>query len=96
MGLFSGFEKLGLGNFENAEIIEKNAVKSDAQQAVVVKTPEEKEREAIFDKHYTCPVCDLSFSSKMSQVMSLPISKSRALSNLSSLKILCAGTFAFL
>ena len=65
MGLFSGFEKLGLGNFENAEIIEKNVVKSDAQQAVVVKTPEEKEREAIFDKHYTCPVRDLSFSSKM-------------------------------
>lgn len=65
MGLFSGFEKLGLANFENAEIIEKTVAKPGEPRAVITKTPEEKEREAIFDKHYTCPVCDLSFSSKM-------------------------------
>lgn len=65
MGLFSGFDKLGLADFENAEIIQKNIVKRGAREEVITKTPEEKEREAIFDKHYTCPVCDLSFSSKM-------------------------------
>lgn len=66
MGLFSGFEKLGLSNYENAEIIEKSVEKKGAVTVEgITKTPEEKEREAIFDKHYTCPVCDLSFSSKM-------------------------------
>ncbi len=63
--LFSGLESLGLGNlsgmklFENKEK-EKEEGKKGAEQPVEVK-----EADLIFDKTFTCKVCDKAFKSKM-------------------------------
>ncbi len=68
MGLFSDMEKFGLGHYSDTEIIEKNkntknsAVAPDVEQAA--RELERKEEDYIFDKKYTCPVCDLGFTSK--------------------------------
>ncbi len=68
MGLFSDMGKLGLGHYSEAEIIEKNKntrnpnVDPDVEMAA--KQLERKEEDYIFDKKYTCPVCDLGFTSK--------------------------------
>lgn len=61
--LFSGLESLGLGNlsemklFENKEK-EKAAAKKSAEAEV-------KEEDLIFDKTFTCKVCDKEFKTKM-------------------------------
>lgn len=63
--LFSGLESLGLGNlsgmklFENKEK-EKEEGKKSGDQPVEVK-----EADLIFDKTFTCKVCDKEFKSKM-------------------------------
>ncbi len=67
MGLFSDMEKLGLGHLDGSEVIERkdskvSGVSPDVEQAA--KLLERKEEDYIFDKKYTCPVCDLGFTSK--------------------------------
>ncbi len=68
MGLFSGMDKFGLGKYkETSSIIEdKKAVAENkiAETPIVQRTPEEREAEVLFDKRFTCPVCDVSFSAK--------------------------------
>lgn len=68
MGIFSDMDRFGLGGYSDIDVIEKNSlsgVKSQGKDDVVPeKTPEEKEKEALFSKHYTCPVCDLTFTVK--------------------------------
>lgn len=68
MDFFSGLENLGLKGFENLDIYA-----SDSQQQTV-DTEEERlqrlknelaaEAEHLYDKSYTCPVCDKAFKSK--------------------------------
>lgn len=70
MGLLSGLSKLGLGSYESAELLEKNKPSTgqgsaNNKPATPIKTPEEIEREAIFDKHFQCPVCDLQSHAKI-------------------------------
>lgn len=73
MGLFSDMGKFGLGDYENTKVIEHenhNAVspnRDNAQQETEV-DPVEREKEALYDKHYVCPVCDLSFQTKFIRV----------------------------
>lgn len=61
--LFSGLEAFGLGNLSGMDVYEakeKEAVKGAAQ-------PEKdafSEEDVIFDKTFTCPVCDSEFKSK--------------------------------
>ncbi len=61
--LFSGLEAFGLGNLSGMDVYEakeKEAVKGTAQ-------PEKdafSEEDVIFDKTFTCPVCDSEFKSK--------------------------------
>ena len=65
MGLLSGLEKLGLGNFEEVEVYENNV--DNALLKAGVKSNEEveqEEKEYLFDKKYDCPVCDHKFVSK--------------------------------
>ncbi|MBQ9279177.1 MAG: DUF2225 domain-containing protein [Lachnospiraceae bacterium] len=63
MGLFSDMEKFGLGDYVNTEIIEKKEHGTgNAEEAA--KQIERKEEDYIFDKKYTCPVCDVGFTSK--------------------------------
>ncbi|MBQ8412650.1 MAG: DUF2225 domain-containing protein [Lachnospiraceae bacterium] len=64
MGLFSGMEKFGLSNFKDAEVLQKNNQKVADMMEKATAVPEFKEEDALFDKHYTCPVCDLKFATR--------------------------------
>jgi len=68
MGLFSGMDKFGLGKYKDTKNIieDKNVVSATkaAEAPIEQRTPEEREAEVLFDKRFTCPVCDVSFSAK--------------------------------
>ncbi len=61
---------MGIEGLGDLDIYADDSAKSDESdmaektKVVKVKTPEELEAEYIFDKTYTCPVCDKSFKSK--------------------------------
>ena len=59
--LLSGLESLGLGNLEGLDIYE-DPHKDEKKQAEVVAP---KEEDMLFDKSYTCTVCDKDFKVKM-------------------------------
>lgn len=59
-----GIEGLGDLDIYGDDSVKNEDGTDDSQKAVKVKTPEELEAEYIFDKTYTCPVCDKSFKSK--------------------------------
>lgn len=62
-GLLSGLEKLGLGNLKNASLYEeKKAAK--AEDGAAKAAPTIQESDFLFEKTYTCPVCDNEFKSK--------------------------------
>ena len=55
----------GLGDLDIYDDSAKNEDGAeDSQKTVKVRDPEEVEAEYVFDKTYTCPVCDKSFKSK--------------------------------
>lgn len=63
-GILSGLEKFGLGNLKDADLYEdakKNAKASGGEAAAA---PVVQEQDFLFDKTYTCPVCDNEFKSK--------------------------------
>lgn len=64
--IFAGLESLGFKNVEKVDVFEDNAAKekkpADAKQETKAETLEE---DLVFDKSYTCPVCDHEFKSKM-------------------------------
>lgn len=64
MSLFSGLEKFGLGKLEKMEVFEEDAKKKAASGQKAEK-PKITEEDLLFDKTYTCPVCDEEFHSKM-------------------------------
>ena len=64
MGLFSGLEKFGLDGFKDAKVIENEKKIEKNKTDDVKQAPEFKETDVLFDKHYTCTVCDKSFVSK--------------------------------
>lgn len=68
MGLFSDMSKFGLGQYENTKVLEHGSSAASEKKGVaqeeIKKTPEEIERSVLFDKHYTCPVCDATFAVK--------------------------------
>ncbi len=59
--LFSGLEEFGLGGLKDVEVYENEASKSDGSTQ---KKHQVTEAELLFDKTYTCPVCDKEFKSK--------------------------------
>lgn len=62
--LFSGLESLGFGNLSGMELFEnKEKAKEKAKKAAAAPV-EVKEADLIFDKTFTCPVCDQEFKSK--------------------------------
>lgn len=65
--IFSGLENLGLKNIEKVDIFQKKSDKKKEQQVAEkeVKKAGPTEEELIFDKSYTCPVCNFVFKSKM-------------------------------
>lgn len=64
MGLFSNLGQFGLGKLEKMDVFEEDVKKEGSDDAA-----EEKhtvmEEDLLFDKGYTCPVCDQEFHSKM-------------------------------
>jgi uncharacterized protein (DUF2225 family) len=62
--LFSGLEAFGLGNLSEMDIYEDKE-KDNANKADEVEKVAFSEEDIIFDKTFTCPVCDKEFKSKM-------------------------------
>ncbi len=61
-GLLSGLSALGLDDLEQMDIFEDTKKK---QEETVEKVPEIMEKDLIYDKTYTCPVCDKNFTAKI-------------------------------
>lgn len=67
MDFFSGLESLGIKGFENLDIYGEEAaptVDPEAERLQRLKNELAAEAEHLYDKSYTCPVCDKSFKSK--------------------------------
>lgn len=67
MSIFSGLESLGLSKLKDVDLYEadketKEEKERKKQQAV--EKPKLKETDILFDKTYTCPVCDNEFKAK--------------------------------
>ena len=61
-GLLSGLEQFGLTNLENMDLYEKpKKVEKDEQGTPV---PVMQEQDFLFDKSFTCPICDREFKSR--------------------------------
>lgn len=58
-GLLSGLGQFGLGNLENMDLYEKPK-KEEAEK----KEPVIQEQDFLFDKTFTCPICDKEFKSR--------------------------------
>ena len=61
--LFSGLEAFGLGNLSEMNIYEDKEKANEKKQGEEDK-PSFSEEDAIFEKTYSCPVCDQEFKSK--------------------------------
>ena len=66
MGIFSGFEKLGLGNIEGEDLFEDPRKKEVAvkKEEAPKKLQLVNEEDYLFDKKYKCPVCESDFEAK--------------------------------
>jgi uncharacterized protein (DUF2225 family) len=62
--LFSGLEAFGLNNLSGMDIYDEKEKETTGKPAEDEK-PSFSEEDAIFDKSFTCPVCDKDFKSKM-------------------------------
>ena len=66
MSIFSGLESFGLGKLKNVDIYEKptqDVKQGEGLEKAVVK-PKITEADILFEKTYTCPVCDSEFKAK--------------------------------
>ncbi len=61
MGILSGLGNMGLGKLENADVFEKEDVEAKKKKAA---EKEAGELDFLFDKTYTCPVCDEEFKTR--------------------------------
>lgn len=64
MGLLSGLGGLGLGGLENVDIFEDEEKEKEKEAAKAKAAAQPEEKDIIYDRSYTCPVCDGSFVSK--------------------------------
>ena len=65
--LFAGLENLGLDGLDSNDVFkeEKKAEEKKEEHELTEEEKEAREEDFIFDKSYTCPVCDHEFTSKM-------------------------------
>ena len=63
--LFSGLESLGLGNLSGVKLFDSKEKEKEQEKKMAVQHAEIKEEDLLFDKHFTCKVCDREFKSKM-------------------------------
>ena len=65
MGIFSGLESFGLSKLKNVDIYENSSNNENASKNVEKsEKPKIIEADILFDKTYTCPVCDSEFKAK--------------------------------
>lgn len=60
--IFAGLESLGFKDVEKVDVFQENEKEKEEAQA---EKKEISEEDLIFDKSYTCPVCDNEFKSRM-------------------------------
>ncbi|MDE6566591.1 MAG: DUF2225 domain-containing protein [Lachnospiraceae bacterium] len=65
MSLFSNLGQFGLGKLEKMDVFEEDAKKEAANDASGEEKHTVMEEDLLFDKGFTCPVCDEEFHSKM-------------------------------
>lgn len=63
-GLLSGLGEFGLGNLEGMELFASKEDKNGGRGQVKTEAPIVKETDFLFDKSFTCPVCDSEFKAK--------------------------------
>ena len=63
--IFAGLEKLGLGHAKEVEVLQDSSPQKRASGRKEAEKKELTEEELIFEKRYTCPVCDHEFKSMM-------------------------------
>ncbi|MFA9465494.1 MAG: DUF2225 domain-containing protein [Velocimicrobium sp.] len=63
MGIFSGLESFGLSKLKDVDIYEKQS-KDEKLKKEKEEKPKVREADILFDKTYTCPVCDNEFKAK--------------------------------
>lgn len=68
-GILSGLKNIGLGKLEDAKLYEEEVSNDKAVKAAAAKAPRPvavmNEKDFIYDKSFTCPVCDHKFTSKV-------------------------------
>ncbi len=67
MGFLDGLKKFGLGNIEEEELYEEPKKETATEAKPAAKKPAQPtitEESLLFDKSYTCPVCDIKFTAK--------------------------------
>ena len=63
--LLSGLEQFGLGNLKNMNLYDEPAKKTDENGGkAAAAAPVMQEQDYLFDKAYTCPICDREFKAR--------------------------------
>lgn len=62
--IFAGLESMGLSNLTGLDIFEEEKKEAAVKKAEAEKTPEQVEKDLIFEKAYDCPGCGNSFKEK--------------------------------
>lgn len=65
MGIFGGLKNLGLENLEEMDLYEEPKKEQSRHRAVAAAPPKLEEKDLIYDRTFTCPVCDSSFTAKI-------------------------------
>ena len=63
--IFAGLESFGLKGVEEVDVFQENGNEKGEASDKNEQKKEFTEEDFIFEKHYTCPVCDNEFKSKM-------------------------------
>lgn len=71
--LLSGLEQFGLGNLKNMNLYEDTTKKAD-ENGEKAAAPVMQEQDYLFDKSYTCPVCDREFKARTVRVGKVKLS----------------------
>ena len=65
MGILSGLKNLGLGSLEEADLYEEDKKEGSRKKPPAPPPPKLQEKDLIYEKSFTCPVCDSSFTAKL-------------------------------
>lgn len=72
--LLSGLEQFGLGNLKNMNLYEDTTKKADENGGGKPAAPVMQEQDYLFDKSYTCPICDREFKARTVRVGKVKLS----------------------